>query len=81
MPQIRAHRCSQRQVLGGCSVIARSGQGQAESELRVVVARAGVHDPAEAAGRRLVPAGIKLRPAQGLQDAARVRLGGRGAFK
>jgi len=81
MPQIRAHRCSQRQVLGGCSVIARSGQRQAKPELGVVVARAGVHDPLETAGRGLVPLGIKLRPGKRLEDAARVWLGGRGAFK
>jgi hypothetical protein len=81
MPQIRAHRRRQREVLGGCSVIPRPGQGQAEPELGVVVAGAGIHYPAEAAGRRLVPAGIKLGPAQGLQDAARFGLRGRGALE
>jgi len=81
MPQIRAHRRRQRQVLGRCSVIPRPGQGQAEPELGVVVARARVHDPPEAAGRRLVSAGIKLCPAQRLQDAARFGLGGGGALE
>jgi hypothetical protein len=81
MPQIRAHRRGQREVLGGCSVIPCSGQGQAKTELGVVVAGAGVHYPAEAAGRRLVPAGVKLCPAQGLQDAARFGLRGRGALE
>jgi len=81
MPQIRAHRRRQREVLGSCSMIPRSGQGQAKPELGVVVARAGVHYPAEAASRCLVPAGVKLCPAQGLQDAARFRLRGRGALE
>lgn len=81
MPQIRAHRRRQRQVLGGCPVVPRPGQGQAKPELGVVIAGAGVYDPAEAADRRLVPAGIKLCPAQGLQDAARLRFGGGGALE
>jgi hypothetical protein len=81
MPQIRAHRRRQREVLGGCSMIPRPGQGQAKPELGVVVAGAGVHNPAEAAGRRLVPAGIKLGSAQRLQDAARFGLRGRGALE
>lgn len=81
MLQIRAHRRRQRKVLGRCSVIPRPGQGQAKPELGVIVAWAGVHYPAEAAGRRLVPAGIKLCPAQGLQDAARFWLRGRRALE
>lgn len=81
MPQVWAHRRCQREVLGRCSVIPRPGQGEAKPELGVVVAWAGVHDPAEAACRRLVPVGVKLCPAQGLQDAARVRLRGRGALE
>jgi hypothetical protein len=81
MPQFRTHRRSKRQVLGRCSVIPRPGQGQAKPELGVVVARARVHDPAEAAGRRLVLVGIKLCPAQRLKDAARFGLGGGGALE
>jgi hypothetical protein len=81
MPQIWAHRRRQREVLGGCSVIPRPGQGQAKPELGVIVAGASVHYPPEASGCRIVPAGIKLGPAQGLKDAARFGLRGRGALE
>ncbi len=81
MPQIRAHRGGQREVLGGRAVISCPGQGEPEAELRVVVAGAGFHDPAEAVGRLSVLPRIELGAAERLQDAARVRFGGRRPLK
>ena len=51
------------------------GQGKAEAEVRVVVTRACLHDPPETVRCLLVSAGVELRPAQGLQHAARPWLG------
>jgi hypothetical protein len=77
MPQVGPHRGRQRQVLGRRAVISGPGQRKPQAELRVVVARAGVYNPAEAADRlRIVPR-VELRAPEGLQDAARVGLGRR----
>jgi hypothetical protein len=74
MPQIRSHRGRQREVLGRRAVISRPGQREPEPELRVVIARAGVHDPAEAAGRLRVAPRVELCAPERLQDAPRVGL-------
>jgi hypothetical protein len=81
MPQIRTHRRGQRQVLGRCAVISGPGQGQTQPELGVVVARAGIDDPLETAGRRSVALRVELRPPERLEDAARVGLGGGSALE
>ena len=57
------------------------GQGKAEAEVRVVVTRACLHNLPETVRRLLVPAGVELRPAEGLQDAARPWLGFRGPLE
>lgn len=74
MAQVRAHGGRQSEVLGRGAVVSGPGQGEAEAELRVVVARTGVHDPAEAAGRLGVVPGVELGAAERLQDAPRVGL-------
>ena len=76
VPQVRAHRGRQGQVLGRGPRVPGPGQRQAQAELGVVVARAGLHDAAEVAGRGRVPPGVELGPGQRLEDAAGVRLGG-----
>jgi hypothetical protein len=81
MPQVRAHGGRQRKVLGRGAVVSGSGQGEAKAELRVIIARAGVDDPAEAAGRLGVVPGVELGAAERLQDAPRVGLSGRRALE
>ena len=81
MAQIGTHRRGQREVLGRRAVITGPGQREAESEPGVVIARAGVHDPAEAARRLGVASRVELRPAERLQDAPRVGLGDRRALQ
>src|SRR5579872_5370962 len=75
MAPVRRHRGGQREVLGRGAWVPGPGQGQAEAELRVVVARAGLHDPAEVARGGRVLAGVELGPGQPLEDAAGLRLG------
>jgi hypothetical protein len=74
MPQVGAHRGRQREVLRRLTVITGPGQREAEPELRVVIARAGVNDPAEAAGSLGVTPCVELGSSERLKDAARVRL-------
>jgi hypothetical protein len=76
MPQVRSHRRRQSEVLGRGTVVSGPGQREPEAELRVVIARAGIHDPAETAGRLGVVPGIELGASERLQDAARFWLGG-----
>jgi hypothetical protein len=81
MPQVWPHRRGQREVFRRGSRVTAPGQGKAEAEVRVVVTRACLHDPPEAVRRLLVPAGVELRPAESLQDAARPWLSLRGPFE
>jgi hypothetical protein len=81
MPQIGPHRGRQREVLGRRAVISRPGKREPEPELRVIIARAGVHDPAEAAGRLRIAPRVELCAPERLQDAARVGLGRSGTLK
>jgi hypothetical protein len=81
MPQVRAHGGRQREVLGRGAVVSGPGQGEAKAELGVVIARAGVHDPAEAAGRLGVALGVELGAPERLEDAPRVGLSGRRALE
>jgi hypothetical protein len=74
MPQVGPHRGRQREVLGRRAVISRPGQREPEPELGVIIARAGVHDPAEAAGRLRVAPRVELCAPERLQDASRVGL-------
>ena len=79
--EIGAHGRGQREVLGSGTRIARAREGQAEPELRVVVARASVDNAAEVSGRRRVLAGVELGPRERLEHAPRPRLGGGGALE
>jgi hypothetical protein len=81
VPQIRAHRRGQREVLGRSAGVARARQGQSEPELRVVVTGASVYDAAEVSGRRGVLTGVELGPGECLQYAPGPRLGGGGALE
>ena len=76
MPQVGTHRGRQREVLGRRAVISCPGQRETQPELRVVIARAGVNDPAEAAGRLGVVPCVELGTSERFQDAARVGLRG-----
>jgi len=69
MPQIRPHGSCQRKVLGRGAVVTSPGKREAEPELRVIVARTGVHDPAKAPGRLGVVPGVELGAAKRLEDA------------
>jgi hypothetical protein len=75
MPQVRPHRRREGKVLGGGAWIAGAGQGQAEAELRVIVAWTRIDYPAKVPGSCPVLACIELRPGQRLQDAPGMRLG------
>lgn len=81
MPQVGAHRGRQREVLRRRTVISGPGQREAEPELRVIIAGAGVNDPAEAAGRLDVMPCVELGSSERLKDAARVRLRGGGPLE
>ena len=81
MTQIGTHGRGQREVLCRRAGVARAREGQAESELRIVVAGASVDDAAEVSGRRRVLAGVELGPRQGFEHAPGPRLGGGGALE
>src|SRR5215467_5125763 len=81
MPQLRPHCRGQREVFRGGGRVAAAGQGKAEAEVRVVVTGACLHDLPETVRRLRVPAGVELRSAEGLQHAARTRLGFRGTLE
>ena len=72
--EIGAHRRCQGEVLGRRAGVAGAGQGEAKSELGVIVSRTGVDDPAEVVRRGCVLAGVELRPRQRLQYAPGSRL-------
>jgi hypothetical protein len=81
VPQVGPHGSGEREVLGGRGWISAASQGKPEPEVRVVVRGACLHDQAEAVRGRRVPARVELRSRQGLADAARPRLGIRGALE
>ena len=68
-------------MLGRAARVARSREGEAEAELRIVVTGASVYDAAEVAGRCRVLAGVELGPGEGLEHAPGPRLGGGGALE
>ena len=68
-------------MLGRRARVAGPGKGQAETELRVVVARTRVDDAAEVSGRRRVLAGVELGPGECFEYAPRPWLGGGGALE
>src|SRR5262249_53187413 len=74
MPQVGSHRRCEREVLSCREIVSGPGQREAEAELRVVIARAGVHDAAEAASSLDVMPRVELRASERLEDAARVGL-------
>jgi hypothetical protein len=81
VPQVRLHGRRQREVLGRGAGVARAREGEAESELRIVVAGASVYDAAKVAGRRRVLAGVELGPGERLEYAPGPRFGDGGAFE
>jgi hypothetical protein len=74
VPVTWAHGRRERQVLGCGARIAGPGERQAESELGIIIARAGVHDQPEVSGGSRILAGVELRPGQRLQYAPGPRL-------
>src|SRR5262245_36103172 len=74
MPQVGSHRRCEREVLSCREIVSGPGQREAEPELRVVIARAGIHDAAEAASSLDVVPRVELRASKRLEDAARVGL-------
>ena len=81
MPLPRAHGSGKCQVLGGGAGVAGTCQRQAESELGIIVARAGLYDEPEVSGRGRVLAGVELRPGQRLQYAPGPRLSSSGPLE
>ena len=75
MALMGAHGRGQGKMLGCRSVIASAGEGEPEAELGIVVARAGLDDQGEIAGRGGVLAGVELRARQRLKYAPGSRLG------
>ena len=75
MPVTWAHSRSQCQVLGGGARIAGAGERQAETELGIIITRAGLDDQAEVPGSGGILAGVELRPGERLQYAPGPRLG------
>jgi hypothetical protein len=73
MPQFWPHGRGEREMLDGRPRIPAAREGQAETEMRVVVSRAGVHDLPETLRCRHIPAGVELGTSEGFQHAARVR--------
>ena len=61
-------------MLGGRRRVPAARQGEAETEMRVVVTRAGLHDLPETRCRRREPAGVELGPPEGLKHAPGSRL-------
>jgi hypothetical protein len=76
-----AHGGGKCQVLGGGARVAGTCQRQAESELGIIVARAGLHYQPEVSGCGRILAGVELRPRQRLQYAPGPRLSSSGPFE
>src|ERR1700680_2922580 len=74
MPQFGPHRRGEREMLRACRGITAAGQREAETELRIVVTRARLHDLPETRRRRLEPSRVELGPPEGLQHAPGARL-------
>jgi len=78
---VGSHRGGESEVLSRGGVVPAPGQGEPEPEVRVVVARAGLHDHAEVVRRLRVPPGVELSAGEGLEHAARLGLGSRRALQ
>ena len=74
MAEIGPHGRGQGEVLGRRARITGPGQGQAEPELGVIIARAGIDDALEVTGRGRILAGVELGSRQRLQYAPGSRL-------
>src|SRR5260370_17284162 len=74
MPQFGPHRRGEREMLRSCRRIPAAGQCEAETELRIVVTWARLHDLPETRRRLLETSRVELGPPEGLQHTPGARL-------
>ncbi len=81
MTQLGSHGRGEGEMLGRCGRVPAPGQGKSQPEVRIVVARARLHDLPEIVRGLRVPPRVKLCPGESLKNAPRSRLSFRGTLE